>query len=91
MPPAAAVGPAAANAAAAAVSSDEWAVPVSEACKHCGQEDYGIGFGPRTLLQCSCCQGSFAHVECEEKAIGRSLSEESLACNNEWFCSEVHL
>ena len=34
----------------------EWATPADEVCHYCRQEDYAAGWGPRTLLQCSCCQ-----------------------------------
>ena len=37
-------------------SEGEWATPADEVCHHCKGEDYAEDWGPRTLLQCSCCQ-----------------------------------
>ena len=39
-----------------AAAPDKWAAAVDEACYRCGKADYCQVFGPRTLLQCSCCQ-----------------------------------
>ena len=64
-----------------------WAEAV-ESCVHCREMDFGAGFGPRTLLICSCCQSKGTHVECEEQHAGVSFTKEHID-NTAWFCSEV--
>lgn len=65
-----------------------WADP--EDCIICGGDDYGPGYGPRTLVTCDCCLAKGTHVECWHHDTGELLGEEQLASPSfQWFCSEV--
>lgn len=66
-----------------------WCSGDVERCKHCGKADYQAGFGPRTLLICDCCQTVGAHLECEEKATGVTLSEGICNAGHKWYCEQV--
>ncbi|KAK9789012.1 hypothetical protein WJX73_004644 [Symbiochloris irregularis] len=71
-----------------ASSEYEWAA-AKERCIHCGLSDFAAGeFGPRTFVLCACCQDLGTHVECEQDATGRCITEESQA-SEDWYCSEA--
>jgi hypothetical protein len=67
-----------------------WKVPKDEPCIYCKQTDWEQeGFGPRTLLLCSCCHLYSTHVDCYEKATGLKMSKEEVDSDHDWFCSKV--
>lgn len=68
-----------------------WCSHTVECCKHCDQADYQPGFGPRTLLICDGCATAGAHLACEEKATGVTLTEDIFNAGHLWFCSVVRL
>ena len=74
-----------------APNDDEWwKLPVGEPCIHCNLTDWQQeGFGPRTLMVCSCCHLYSTHMDCYEAATGSKMSKEEVESDHDWFCSKV--
>jgi hypothetical protein len=60
-------------------------------CIYCNKDDFCCGYGPRTLVICSCCNNLATHVECLQRHTGNTLSEEFLDSGSDWFCSTVSM
>lgn len=64
---------------------------LSQKCKYCGEEDWSSEFCERTLLVCSACGVSCAHVGCEEVTTEQRYDEAALQSGCDWFCCEVRV
>jgi hypothetical protein len=57
-------------------------------CIFCRKDDYTCGYGPRSMILCSCCPKG-THVQCYEKAKGIVLTQDFIDSGSSWFCSKV--
>ncbi|WIA11050.1 hypothetical protein OEZ85_011202 [Tetradesmus obliquus] len=69
-------------------SNNDW-YKLESKCIYCKKNDFCSGYGPRTLVICSCCNNLGTHVECLQKHTGNTLTQEFLDSGTDWFCSTV--
>ena len=73
----------------ASADSADWASAQNK-CIYCGGNDFSVEFGPRTFIECVCCQDLGCHVECEQASIGTELDQTTVESEDyEYFCSKV--
>lgn len=75
--------------ASASAGPTDW-VTAQNKCIYCGESDFVKEFGPRTFIECVCCQDLGCHIECEQAATGVELDQETVESEQyEYFCSKV--
>ena len=74
---------------ASSVGMSDWMIAQNK-CIYCGESDFSSVFGPRSYIECVCCQDAGCHIDCEQGATGVEMDQETVESEQyEYFCSKV--